>query len=286
MRNIPGIRFTVPVKWGSTSAIKGIQSIVNACSDSCVKWVFSRCVKYEEIYLNEYRDVSHLKQSLNLLFCLDYGVHFNRSEGELIRGRFFYDLNGSSIALIDNKPLFDKRMCPLKNIFFILILSIPIAVNAAGIGVTKSASKYFYGGGIGLSFGDMDTLSLSPMVGVNLSNKTSVGVSFSYVYRKYSLEQRDITTNDYATSLFTRYRLTPQYFLEADAEHLDNEFIRSDNSTDRRKFNSFLAGGGIRSSLGGNVSASLTVLYNFSYNDKNSPYSDPISIRGGIGVGF
>jgi len=177
-------------------------------------------------------------------------------------------------------------MYTLKNTAFIFLLFLPITVNAGGIGVTSSTSKYFYGGGVGLSFGDVDTISLSPLVGVNLSNKTSVGVSLSYVYRNYSREQGDVSTNDYATSLFTRYRLTPQYFLEADVEHLDNEFIRSDNTTDRRKFNSFLAGGGVRSSLGGNVSASLTILYNFSYNDKDSPYSDPISIRGGIGVGF
>ena len=178
------------------------------------------------------------------------------------------------------------RMYTLKSTAFILLLILPITVNAVGIGITSSASKYFYGGGVGLSFGDVDTISLSPMVGVNLNNKTSVGVSLSYVYRNYSREQGDVSTNDYATSLFTRYRLTPQYFLEADVEHLDNEFIRSDNTTDRRKFNSFLAGGGVRTSLGGNVSASLTILYNFSYNDKDSPYSDPISVRGGIGVGF
>jgi len=177
-------------------------------------------------------------------------------------------------------------MIKWKKTAFIFALLLPISVNAANVGLSTSTSKFFYGGGIGLSFGDVDTVSLSPTVGVNLSSKASLGFIFSYVYRKYSYSQGDVTTNDYASTLFTRYQLTPQFFLEADVEHLNNEFVRGDLSTDRRDFDSFLAGGGMRSSLGGNTSASITVLYNFSYSDNDSPYSDPISIRAGIGVGF
>jgi hypothetical protein len=175
----------------------------------------------------------------------------------------------------------------MKKSIFLFVLCLPIAVNGASVGLSAtSASKYFYGGGVGLSFGDIDTITLSPMAGINLTDKMSVGLTLSYVYRKDSREQRDVTTHDYASTLFTRYRLTPQYFLEADVEHLSNEYVRADNTTDRREFNSFLAGGGYQMSLGGNASAYITVLYNFSYNDKDSPYSDPISVRGGIGVGF
>jgi len=174
----------------------------------------------------------------------------------------------------------------LKKYILFFVLTMPFAANGASLGLTNGSSKFFYGGGLGASFGDVDTVTLSPLAGINLNDKTSVGLQFSYVYRKDSRGQRDVTTNDYATTLFARYHLTSQFFLEADAEHLNNEFVRTDASTDRRTFNSFLAGGGIRTPIGGNASVFVSVLYNFSYDKENSPYSDPISISGGIGVGF
>ena len=118
-----------------------------------------------------------------------------------------------------------------KKITFIFVLLLPICANSAGIGLSTSSSKFFYGGGVGLSFGDVDTVSLSPTVGVNLTSKASLGFMFSYVYRKYSYSQKDVTTNDYASTLFTRYQLTPQFFLEADVEHLNNEFVGEDRKS-------------------------------------------------------
>ncbi len=171
--------------------------------------------------------------------------------------------------------------------FLAAVILFPALANAqVSVGFTDSDSKFYYGGGIGASFGSVDIVSLSPSVGMNVNEKTSVGLSVSYVYRKDTREGRNLTTNDYATGIFGRYLLTPQFYLEADVEHLNNEFAVTNTTTDRREFNSFLAGGGIRSPLGGNAVAFFTVLYNFSHSDADSPYSDPLSIRGGISLGF
>jgi len=96
----------------------------------------------------------------------------------------------------------------------------------------------------------------------------------------------DYNADDYGATLFGRYRLTRSFFLEADLEHLNYERFFTDGSSERTNFNSVLAGAGYSAPLSRNASFILTVLYNFNYDDDDSPYSDPVSIRAGFGIGF
>ncbi|MFV2055591.1 MAG: hypothetical protein ACC707_03945 [Thiohalomonadales bacterium] len=150
---------------------------------------------------------------------------------------------------------------------------------------------WFFGGTIGLGLGDVEYYELSPMIGRNLNPKTTLGVSFMYRYRKDKRYEPDYSTNDYGATLFGRFNLTPKFYLQAEYEYLDYEYASIDGrgnviETLQDDFTSFLAGAGLRSPLGKNASMYITAMYNFNYDDANSPYTDPISIRVGVGVGY
>ncbi len=167
----------------------------------------------------------------------------------------------------------------------LLLLTIPVQ-STAGASVVSSRSNIFYGGGISASFGAVDYVELSPMMGVHLDPRTSAGVSLLYRYRNNDRNNRTVTTHDYGASLFARYRITPSFYIEADYEYLDHEYDSGSSNTERRQYHSFLAGGGMSSPISSNAAMYMSVLYNFSYDEDDSPYGDPWVVRFGISVGF
>ncbi len=162
------------------------------------------------------------------------------------------------------------------------ILGIFPLSSSAGVGVVSSHGTVFYGGGISASFGTVDYVELSPMVGMWLDERTSVGISLLYRYRN---DDRVGSSDDYGGSLFARYHIAPTFYLEGDYEYLDHEY-RSNSFSGRRQYHSFLAGGGMSTPLGANTAMYLSALYNFSYEEDDSPYGDPWVVRFGISVGF
>jgi len=145
--------------------------------------------------------------------------------------------------------------------------------------------NWFYGGGIGLGLGDVDYFEISPLVGYNINPRTSVGLSLLYRYRKDNRIEPSQSTNDYGSTLFGRFFVIPRVYIQAEYEYLSYEdYFKS--STERTNFGSFLAGGGATMPVGGNASLYLTALYNFSYDKADSPYSDPLVLRFGVGIGF
>lgn len=176
----------------------------------------------------------------------------------------------------------------LRMLAVVALTALPPVVGAGG-GINASsnaAGNVFYGGSLGASFGDVDYIDVAPMVGIFLTPQLSGGVSFLYRHVNDSRGAKTLNTNDYGATLFSRYHVGPSLFLEADYEYLDHEFFRPDLTKDRKQFNSVLAGGGVTSSLGGRVSSYFSVLYNFSWDQDDSPYADPWTIRLGVGVGF
>lgn len=146
--------------------------------------------------------------------------------------------------------------------------------------------RLFWGGGVGLGFGDVDYVEVSPLVGLRVHPKVDVGLALTYRWRND--DRYDVSTNDYGSTLFGRFRVWQNLFLEADWEYLNWEYVRFDLSQDRETTSSFLAGGGYYLPLGGRASMAVSALYNFSYddNDPPQPYGDPWVIRAGFAVGF
>lgn len=148
--------------------------------------------------------------------------------------------------------------------------------------------RFFFGGGVGLSFGDVDYVEVSPLVGFRVTERFDAGLSLLYRWRSDDRFEPSIDTTDYGGTLFGRLRVVSNFFLEADWESVNWEYVRSDLSTDRETTTSFLAGGGYYQPLGARTSLAFSALYNFSYDEDDpfEPYGGPWVFRAGIGVGF
>jgi hypothetical protein len=149
------------------------------------------------------------------------------------------------------------------------------------------SSRWFFGGGVGLGFGDVDFVEVAPMLGAWINPKVTAGGSLIYRYRRDSRTPETISTSDYGASIFGRYLVWDPLYLHAEVEYLSYEFIQFDLSTDREGFTSFFVGAGAGTPISRNASFFATVLYNLSYSSgERSPYGSPWVVRMGVGFGF
>ena len=147
--------------------------------------------------------------------------------------------------------------------------------------------KLFFGGSAGLGFGDVDYVSLAPMVGYHVVPRFDVGVQPFYTYANYKLYDPDVKTHNYGIDLFARFRVFRGFFIEGQYEWIDYEYILSDLSKGRRS-DSYWYGGAGYAIGAGRVGVYVTALYNFSYrsDDPFRAYDSPWSVQVGVGVGF
>lgn len=151
----------------------------------------------------------------------------------------------------------------------------------------QAASNTFFGGRLGLSFGDVDYVEIAPMVGTWLSSKVSVGGTLIYRYRNDDRYRESLSTSDYGGSVFGRYLIWAPVYLHAEVEYLSYEYVRFDLSTERDNFTSVFVGGGVALPMGRRASGFIQALYNLSYSSgEPSPYDSPWTVRFGVGVGF
>ncbi len=148
--------------------------------------------------------------------------------------------------------------------------------------------KFFFGGGLGLSFGDVDYVEVAPLVGYRIMPKMDGGMQVFYRWVNDSRYPEDVSTDDYGANVFLRYFVLPSIFVQGQYEFINYEFILPSLQTERDTANSFLAGGGYSQPIGHGAAFYFSALYNFSYddNDLTSPYGDAWQIQGGVTVGF
>ncbi len=151
--------------------------------------------------------------------------------------------------------------------------------------IADSKPTFFYGGGIGLAFGNVDYVELSPMLGTQLTPNLSAGVQLTYRSTNDNRAAQSIDSTDLGAALFSRFHVAPTMFLEANYEYIDQE-TSSNGGTQSNSFSSFLVGGGISSPVGSPFMTYLSALYNVHYDDNDNPYDDPWSIRIGMGINF
>ena len=151
-------------------------------------------------------------------------------------------------------------------------------------------NRWYYGGNIGFSFwNNYFYLSIAPMVGYKITPKFSVGGKIGYAYSSDSSVDPTFNTSSYGGSIFTRYRIIPQFYLHGEFVYAsyENVFLRPLGYTTERNWVPFLLlGGGFSQMISPNVWAYAEVLFDV-INDENSPYKagDPF-ISLGVGVGF
>jgi hypothetical protein len=148
--------------------------------------------------------------------------------------------------------------------------------------------RWFVGGGLGASFGTVDSIALAPMIGLHVVPRFDVGTQLYYRWVKDGRYSPSVSTNDYGVTLFARARVVAQLFLEADYQYTNYEYLTAPGSTSRATYNSFLAGAGYAIPLGHGASFYMSALYDFGYdaNDPYLPYDSPWHVSIGAMVGF
>jgi hypothetical protein len=146
--------------------------------------------------------------------------------------------------------------------------------------------RVFIGGNLGLQFGDLTFVDISPLVGYRVTDQLAVGIGGTYIYYRYRDFYGEFKTNIYGGRLFGRY-----YFIEELFGHVEYEILNLERPDDfnynqlrRANITSIFVGGGYRQYIGERAALELMALYNLT-EEPYSPYSNPI-FRVGIVAGF
>ena len=149
--------------------------------------------------------------------------------------------------------------------------------------------RIWFGGGLGLNFGNVTAIQLEPLVGykVDRKGKFSVGTGLSYRYFSDNRYTPKYEYSAYGYRLFTRYRVIPQAYVHAEFLDLNAQpyLVIGDRSA-RIWIPHLLVGGGVSQPIGGQASFTMQVLWEV-LQDPNSVYRGlgPV-FSGGVGFGF
>ncbi|MEI6489677.1 MAG: hypothetical protein WCP52_11985 [Bacteroidota bacterium] len=143
--------------------------------------------------------------------------------------------------------------------------------------------KTFFGGGLGLSFGNPTYVDVSPILGYRINEKVHAGVGVNYQYYEYDYGSYRFTTNIYGGSVFGRYYIKKDFFTHGEIEYLN---LAAYNNIEKRiGVTSVLVGGGYIQRFSQYSGIVAMVLYNLTQNDY-SPYASPLIIRLGVNIGL
>ncbi len=182
------------------------------------------------------------------------------------------------------------------NLLFILaLLVLPVCVRAQDRDSVTSPRKMpppynlmdhlVFGGNMGLNFGNVTSISVSPMIGYKVTDRFTPGIGLTYNYIRFNYPgYQSEAIHIYGGSIWARYALFENIFLHGEYEALNGEwdpYVRPDY---RYYLNSVLVGGGYRQNFG-NFASYVLLLYNLTYST-DSPYPSPLILRVGFGFGM
>ncbi len=164
--------------------------------------------------------------------------------------------------------------------YLLLILIVLLNFFAIGQGDIEKkrqiSDKIFFGLGLGLQFGSVTAINISPMVGYVPVDNLYLGLKGKYEYYKYGSYHSG--TSIYGGSLFGMYSFFESVAVYAEYEALSLESVYFDpmqGDAGRFWLHSPLIGGGYIQSLGGRSKVMLLLLWNLN-DGYNSYYSNPI----------
>ncbi len=149
--------------------------------------------------------------------------------------------------------------------------------------------RLFVGGNVGLQFGTVTLVDISPSLGCWVTNRLAFGVGFNYQYYNDKRWTPAFSTSIYGGSVFGRFYVLDNLFAHLEYQLLNYETLLIDpygilNKTGRIYESYYLAGGGYNQSLGGNFSINIMALYNFN-EGPYTLYQNPI-FRIGFNIGL
>jgi hypothetical protein len=142
--------------------------------------------------------------------------------------------------------------------------------------------RLYFGGNLGLQFGTVTFVDVSPLVGVMITPRLSGGVGATFQYYDDS-RFRGADGTSYGGRVFGRYNILPNIFAHAEYESINWEsYDLAENAYRRGWSNALFLGGGYFVPFGRRGGANFTFLYDVLHDNQNSYYAEPYVIR----VGF
>lgn len=136
--------------------------------------------------------------------------------------------------------------------------------------------KARFGGGFGLTFGTVTAVEVSPRIMYPLYKESLyLGVGGMYLYYRHNDFNVDFSI--YGGSIFTRYFPFEKLFLHGEFEMLSVEDFRQ--AAGRTWVPGLYAGAGYRLVIGRRAFATVSIMYNLTYDQNLSPYSSPLVPR-------
>jgi hypothetical protein len=158
---------------------------------------------------------------------------------------------------------------------------------------TSVLDRFAIGGYLGVQFGTVTDVDISPVVTYRVLDPLYVGVGFTYIYYNDKRYIPDYSTNSIGGKFYVRYFLWHDLFAQAEYDpinlsyydyYYDNTGLLVRGTKHKLWVNDMLIGAGYRQWLGQKSYATIMVFYNV--NETNySPYRNPI-IRIGFGFGL
>jgi len=170
-------------------------------------------------------------------------------------------------------------------LLFILLGLLSIQISAQYYEKPKEKpsfrDKIFFGGGLGLQFGNVTLVDVSPIIGYRVTERFHTGIGLTYSYYNDKRFATDIDYSAYAGSVFTRFFITESLFAHAEVEALNTEIVTFNSSTlaivkrERKWIDSYLVGGGYYQRIGQRSGVYMLVLWNLNETEF-TPYSNPV----------
>ncbi len=156
---------------------------------------------------------------------------------------------------------------------------------------TPLRDRFFFGGSLGLQFGNYTYVDVSPLVGYKITEKLHAGIGLTYIYYKVNDQYYGkYETSSYGGRVFGRYYILDNLFGHIEYEILNMEVPDGLNTSGqydvlvRENITSLMVGGGYAQPIGSNAALTLMILWNLT-EEQYSPYQNPI-FRIGFSAGF
>ncbi|HWY12595.1 MAG TPA: hypothetical protein VN026_14780 [Bacteroidia bacterium] len=142
--------------------------------------------------------------------------------------------------------------------------------------------RLFWGGNVGAWLGNPTFVDLSPLLGIKINQKLSIGVGGIYNYYSYKYNNYKYSVNFYGVRINARYFIYNNIFLQAGVDEINRDNPYSYFPNERIWIQNVLVGGGLRYPVSDNIYCLATGLWNLNYTPL-SPYPNPIIQVGFIG---
>lgn len=148
------------------------------------------------------------------------------------------------------------------------------------------SQKVFFGGAVGLSFGNYTRIAVYPQIGYRITSKLTTGIELGYIYISDARYNTTQNYSNYGASIFAQYRILKPVYVHVEYAAYNYLVGYDVEGSEKRDWVNFLfLGAGYIQKVGKATHIFAQVKFDV-LQDENSPYGwDPL-FRVGATVGF